>query len=243
MSTEHVVTRTSVGPNGNRKETPGRQPRGHHSADFPKTNPTRRSSQGSSANTSAHSYESLRFALQKSPIIPATRTVETVSAAVLSPSSIIFIMCGSPASIDSLIWRVKGKGKLPIVNLDLLPGLARDLHAVEFLAEAGAAGVISTHQDVLRAARSLGLIAVQRTFAIDSAALSSCLRRLQDFVPDILELLPAFAGPIVLPKLRSAFPELLVIGCGLITSLKQAEELLQQGMISVSVCNPSLWVI
>jgi glycerol uptake operon antiterminator len=188
-------------------------------------------------------HESLRSTLEKSPIIPAARTVEHVSAAVLSPSSIIFLMCGTPATIDNLIWRVKHKGKLPIVNLDLLPGFARDTYAVEFLAEAGVAGVISTHQDVLRAARSLGLITVQRTFAIDSAALGNCLRRLQDFVPDILELLPAFAGPVVLPKLHSAFPNLLVIGCGLITSIKEAEDLLRQGMISVSVCNPSLWIL
>lgn len=185
----------------------------------------------------------LRSMLERSRIIPAIRKEEHLSAALASPSSVIFLMCGTPANIDKLIWKVKDKGKIPIANLDLLPGFARDSFAVEFLAEAGIAGIISTHQDVLRAARSFGLIAFQRTFAIDSAALSNCLRRLRSFVPDVMELLPAVAGPIVLPKLRASFPNLLVIGCGLVTSVKQVDDLVLQGVMSVSACEPSLWVL
>jgi len=152
-------------------------------------------------------------------------------------------MCGSPATISSFIWRLNDRGKIPIINLDLISGFAQDSHAVEFLAEAGAAGIISTHQDVLRAAVSLGLIAVQRTFAIDSAAVGSCLNRLKHFVPDILELLPAVAGPIVLPKLRSAYPGLPLIGCGLATTVKQIDELIKQGVTSISAGDPALWII
>jgi glycerol uptake operon antiterminator len=193
--------------------------------------------------TFANPNGELRAVLESSRIIPAIRVAENVAAALASPSAIVFLMCGTPATVDHLVWRVRQRGKLPIVNLDLLPGFARDTYAVEFLAEAGAAGVISTHQDVLRAARSLGLITVQRTFAIDSAALGNCLRRLHDFAPDILELLPAFAGPVVLPKLHDEFPKLLVIGCGLVTTVRQAEDLVQQGMLSVSVHDPSLWIV
>jgi glycerol uptake operon antiterminator len=134
-------------------------------------------------------------------------------------------------------------GKIPIVNLDLLSGFARDSHAVEFLADAGAAGVISTHQDILQAARAHGLITIQRTFVIDSAAVNSCLSRFRHFMPDVIELLPAVAGPVVLPKIQDAFPDLLIIGCGLITSIKQIDDMIQQGVTSISASDPSLWVL
>jgi glycerol uptake operon antiterminator len=189
------------------------------------------------------STRDLRSILEQSRIIPAIRSPEHVAGAIASPSSVIFLMCGTPSTIGSLIWRLNDMGKMPIVNLDLLSGLARDSHAVEFLADAGAAGVISTHQDILRAARALGLISIQRTFAIDSAAINSCLSRFKHFVPDVMELLPAVAGPIVLPKVRDAFPDLLIIGCGLVTSIKQIDDMVQQGVTSISASDPALWVL
>lgn len=189
------------------------------------------------------SSRELRSVLERSRIIPAIRNPEHVLSAIASPSSIIFLMCGTPSTIGTLIWRLNDAGKMPIINLDLLSGLARDSHAVEFLADAGAAGVISTHQDILRAARALGLISIQRTFAIDSAAINSCLSRFKHFVPDVMELLPAAAGPIVLPKIREAFPDLLIIGCGLVTSIKQIDDMVHQGVTSISASDPSLWVL
>ena len=127
--------------------------------------------------------------------------------------------------------------------MDLLSGFARDAAAIEFLVQAGVAGVISTHQDVLRAARSQGLLALQRTFAIDSVAVANSLRTLEHFLPDIIELLPAIAAPLVLPMMHNLRPNLPVIGCGLVRSLMQIEELVRQGVTSVSVSDPSLWIL
>jgi len=126
--------------------------------------------------------------------------------------------------------------------MDLLAGLSRDSAAVEFLADAGVGGIISTHQDVLRTARSRGMFAFQRTFALDSVAMQNSTRTLEHFLPDVIELLPAIAAPIVLPVLRMAQPDLPVIGCGLVRSLAQINDLVQQGVTSISVSDASLWV-
>jgi glycerol uptake operon antiterminator len=181
--------------------------------------------------------------LEDSRVIPSVRIAENLAAACASPSKIVFLLFGSPLTVNELAARLRDSGKVPIANLDLLSGFARDTAAIEYLARAGMAGVISTHQDALRAARASGMLAFQRTFALDSVALANSLRTLEHFDPDVIELLPAIAAPLTLPMLRAVRPKLPVIGCGLVRSLMQIEELVSQGITSISVSDPSLWVV
>jgi glycerol uptake operon antiterminator len=187
--------------------------------------------------------ELLRSWLEQSRIIPSVRTVDNLQAACASPSKIVFLLFGTPLIIGELIHQLHQAGKLPVVNMDLLAGFSRDSAAIEFLAQAGVDGVISTHQDALRTARSHGLLAFQRTFALDSMAIANSMRTLEHFAPDVIELLPAIAAPLVLPMLQTVRPELPVIGCGLVHSLSQINELVQQGVTSVSVSDVSLWIV
>jgi glycerol uptake operon antiterminator len=181
--------------------------------------------------------------LEQSRVIPSIRAPENIPAACASPSKIAFLLFGSPLTAGALAQRLSEAGKLPIANLDLLSGFARDAAAIEFLAQIGMAGVISTHQDALRAARSVGMLAFQRTFALDSAAMANSVRTLEHFSPDVIELLPAIAAPLTIPMLRAVRPNLPVIGCGLIRSLLQIDELIHQGVASISVSDPKLWVV
>ena len=181
--------------------------------------------------------------LEQSRVIPSVRTPHTMYAACASPSKIVFLLFGTPLIIGALATQVRDAGKLPIVNMDLLAGLARDTAAIEFLARSGVAGIISTHQDALRMARSHGLLSFQRTFALDSVAVANSVRSLEHFLPDVIELLPAIAAPVILPAIHEVSPSLPVIGCGLVRSLSQIDELVRQGIISISVSEPSLWVI
>jgi glycerol-3-phosphate responsive antiterminator len=69
------------------------------------------------------------------------------------------------------------------------------------------------------------------------------LHTLEHSLPDIMELLPAIAAPLALPTLRNSAPDLPVIACGLVTSLAQIDDLVRQGITSISVSNPALWIL
>jgi glycerol uptake operon antiterminator len=187
--------------------------------------------------------EELRAWLEQSRVIPSVRIAENLPAACASPAKIVFLLFGTPLTVGAIARRISDAGKLPVVNLDLLAGFARDTAAIEFLAHSGVAGVISTHQDALRAARAHRLLAFQRTFALDSVAMANSIRTLEHFSPDVIELLPAIAAPITIPMVRSVRPNLPVIGCGLIRSLMQIDELVRQGVAAISVSDPSLWIV
>ena len=181
--------------------------------------------------------------LDHARVIPAVRAPESVPAALASPSVVVYLLRGTLESIPAMTELVLKRSKIPIVNLDLAQGLARDAVAVGYLASRGVRGVISVHDEPLRAARSLGLFAIKRSFLIDSGALKSTAHSLQQFLPDALEILPAAVGPLILPALAKAHYEIPVICGGLVSSMKQVEELVGQGVHAVSVSDEAFWTV
>src|SRR5487761_2320915 len=115
-------------------------------------------------------YPQWHEVLEKRHIIAAVRNMDALGAVTKSPTESVYLLFGNPLNIGDLLKRVRDQGKLPLVNLDLLSGFSRDAINAEYLASCGAAGIVSTHGEVLRASRKQGLITVQRTFALDSAA-------------------------------------------------------------------------
>ncbi len=187
--------------------------------------------------------ESVQSLLDRSRIIPAIRSLDYMAAAIASPATIMWLLFGTPLSIGDVVRELRFAGKLPVANLDLITGFAQDADGVELLVELGIAGVVSTRQSVLRAARAQGIIAVQRTFLVDSIAVGNITRSLHHFTPDVIELLPAVAAPLAVPAIHAALPHLPIIATGLVTSMRQVEELGRNGVSSVATSDSSLWIL
>ncbi len=176
-------------------------------------------------------------------IIAAVNSPSTFEQALHSPTRAVYLLTGNPLTLPGLLARARDYGKLCLVNIDFLDGLARDRFAVEFLASYGVAGIVSTRFEVLKAAHACDLITVQRTFGIDSAAVLAAKKTLSQFLPDLMEVLPAMAAPKIAKRLFAEYPELRIMGGGLIESVKEIEELFAAGIHSVSVSDPRLWLI
>lgn len=193
--------------------------------------------------TEVQSSDAALILLSNCSIIAAVNTPETFDAALKSPTRAIYVLTGNPLSLPGMLERAHAHAKVCLVNIDFLDGLSRDRYAVEFLAEHKVDGIVSTRFETLKAAHGFGLITVQRTFAIDSAAVTAAIKSLGQFIPDAMEVLPAMAAPKVARRLHITHPELTLIGGGLIESVKEIEDLLQAGIQSVSVSDQRLWLI
>jgi glycerol uptake operon antiterminator len=189
------------------------------------------------------SMHRLSLLLDQSPIIPAVRSPESLMHISHCRGKIVYFLFGDPENSGDMMQIVAECGKVPIINIDLAAGFARDQPAVSYLAHRNVQGIISTHPEPLRAARDFGLFAIKRTFLLDSAAVDSALRSLEQFMPDALEVLPAMAAPHIIKRLHDLYPSLPVIAGGLITTMREIEDLIQQGIHAVSVSDYRLWVV
>lgn len=180
-------------------------------------------------------------ALQDAPVIAAVKSVEDLSRALTSDCAAIFFLYGTVLNIASLVKTAKDSGKIALVHVDLIEGLSgRDNIAVDFLAENTLAdGIISTRPNLIRRAKELKLISVQRFFLLDSIAYENVLR--QSSNADIVDILPG-AMPRVLSRLSSQLHQPL-IASGLLADKQDVISALSAGAIAVSTTSEPLWFI
>ena len=147
-----------------------------------------------------HKREKMVDALQDCPVIAALKSDAGLEKAVRSDCTTVFFLYGTILDIASHVERVKQTGKIVFVHADLIEGLtARDITA-DFIAQnTQADGIISTRPNIIRRAKALGLLTIQRFFLFDSLSFENVLR--QSSNADAVDLLPG-TMPRVLERLK-----------------------------------------
>ena len=174
-------------------------------------------------------------ALEVSPVIAAVKDDEGVDACLKSESQVVFILYGDICTIPEIVSKVKAAGKLAVVHLDLIHGLASKNIAADFIKKyTEADGVISTKPTIIHRAKELGMLTVLRVFLIDSMAYENVKTQ-----PDVVEVLPGMM-PKVIGKICKDLPVPVIAG-GMIREKEDVMALLKAGVTSVSSTNPEIW--
>ena len=179
--------------------------------------------------------------LERAPVIPAVRGPEDALGAALSgPHAAVFVLGGDVFRVLEVVEEAGRRGRPAVcVNVDLVGGISADWSGLRFLA-GRVEGIISTHRHVIELAKGLGLVAIQRLFAIDSGAVERGARLIGRADPDCVEILPALALPEVL-ALHPGLLERPVLAGGLLKSEDDVAALLAAGASGVSTSHEALW--
>lgn len=181
-------------------------------------------------------------ALEDSPIIAAIKDANGLEKCKTSESQVIFILYGDICNIADIVNQVKAAGKIAMVHIDLISGLASKEIAVDFIKQyTKADGIISTKPNLIKHAKDLSLYTILRLFVIDSMAYENIEKQAKVAHPDLIEILPALM-PKVVKKIckMSSTP---VIAGGLVSDKEDVMELLNAGVTSVSSTNPDIWFL
>lgn len=166
--------------------------------------------------------------------------METVEKAAQTDVAAIFLLGGSILTLRDMVAAARAGGKRVFVHMDLLSGLGRDAQAVEWCAgEARPDGLISTRAPLLKRAKELGLITIQRLFVMDSSSIRHAERFAKGSAPDMLEVLPGLV-PKAIVTLKAAMG-LPIIAGGMITEAGEIEQALRAGAAGVSTSMEALW--
>ena len=177
--------------------------------------------------------------LERSPVIAAVKDNGWQSA-LSSPAEVIFYLKANLLTVRERLSEAEAAGKTVFVHIDLADGIGKDKVGIEFLARCGVAGIITTRQQLVSAAREKGLLTVQRFFALDSQGLASIGDMISASQADVFEIMPG-----VIPKVIEKFAEsrVAVIAGGLIESKHEVTTALQSGASAVSTGREELWYI
>ena len=179
-------------------------------------------------------------ALGEYPVIASARDLDAVRRATQTDVAAIFLLGGSILTLKELARAARSGGKRVFVHLDLLGGLGRDNSAVEWCAkEVEPDGMISTRAPLLKRARELNILTIQRLFLMDSASLHHGVNLFKTHAPDMLEVLPGLV-PKAITQLRAQINRPIIAG-GMITELVDVQQAMRAGASGVSTSVESLW--
>ncbi len=180
--------------------------------------------------------------LEETPIIAAIKDEAGLEKCLSCDAKIVFVLFGNVLNIPEIVKSIHGAGKLAIVHLDLIDGLAAREIAVEYIAKNTAAdGIISTKPALVKAAREKGLLAIRRFFLLDSMALRAIEKQLTPESTDLIEVLPGVM-PKILKKIAKITPVPMIAG-GLISDKEDVMSALSAGAIGVSTTAPEVWYL
>ena len=177
--------------------------------------------------------------LEASPVIAAIRDNKW-HAALSSPSEVLFYLEPHLSTIRERVAEAHQAEKLIFVHLDMAEGIGKDKEGVQYLAQCGVDGIISTRSQIIRFAKDLGLLTVQRFFALDSQGLDSIQEMLKSSHPHYMEIMPG-----IVPKVIECFAtgQIPVIAGGLIETKAEITGALRGGAVAVSTGSEALWYL
>ncbi len=186
------------------------------------------------------SFTSFYESLERCPIVAAINNNELLEACKKSPCEIIYVLYGDICTIPDIVDEIIEAGKIAIVHLDLINGLASREICVDFINKyTKAAGIITTKPHLIKRGNELGLITIQRFFMIDQINYNNIKKHVHEASPDIVEVMPAGLTKMISYVLEETNKPL--IASGLILDKSDVTGALSAGAIAVSTTNQSIW--
>ncbi len=135
-----------------------------------------------------------------------------------------------------------GQGKLYLLlHIDLIEGIGRDRAGLTYLKQQfGISGIVSTRSNLVKEARSLGLVSILRMFVLDSAAYTTGIQLVNSLKPDAVEMMPGVAVSYIREELARDVRQ-PVIASGLIKTPATIREVIAAGASAISTSQTNLW--
>ncbi len=178
--------------------------------------------------------------MKSNPVIAGVKDENNFDSALNSECEIIFLLCGSIFNLKDFVSRAKEKNKIIFIHIDLVDGFSKDATALRYICdEIKPDGIISTKNNLLKTASSLGLLTVQRVFIIDSLSIDTAVKASQMINPDAIEIMPGIM-PGITKKLSSELDVPVIVG-GLISEREEVKNAIESGALGVSASSKSIW--
>ncbi|HER23490.1 MAG TPA: glycerol-3-phosphate responsive antiterminator [Candidatus Atribacteria bacterium] len=185
--------------------------------------------------------QNLKEYFREHPIIASIRNDADLDYALNTQAVALFILHGDIFNLPQIMKKCKKHNKFIFLHIDLIKGIGRDREGIIYLARKELChGIVTTKSNLISIAKKEGLIAIQRLFLLDSAALKTGEQLLKNNQPDAVEILPGIAAPYFIENIFTDFLCPVIAG-GLISDKVEIEKLLQRGVLAVSTSKKELW--
>ncbi len=172
-------------------------------------------------------------------VAAAVRTEEDFQEALRSKVDVIFLQNSNILNIGGMIEKGHAAGKKVLIHMDFADGIGKDRVGLQYVKLQGADGILTTKTNMIRPAKELGLITVQRFFIVDSHSVDTAVDSIRIAKPDVVEIMPGVVSKKIIEFNEKV--KTIIIAGGLIEFTREVDEALAAGATAVSTADRSLW--
>ena len=172
-------------------------------------------------------------------VAAAVRTGEDFDLALKSKVDVVFLLYSSILTMKTYIDRCQEAKKIIFIHMDFAEGIGKDKAGLEYLRDMGVDGILTTRTNLIRPAKELGLITVQRFFIVDSHSVDTAVESIRIAKPDVVEIMPG----VVIKKIKEFTGRVandILVG-GLVEFEAEVDAAIEAGAAAVSTANRKLW--
>jgi glycerol uptake operon antiterminator len=177
--------------------------------------------------------------LARHPVIMAIYGIEQLKTALASRAQVCIIANIDLIKLQPVITLLEKADKYVIVNIDSCNGLSQDKGGIDYIAETGAMGLLSTRLQTIQRAKKSGLLTMQKIFVTDRSTWLRSLHALEQSEPDYVQLMPAPMLPLLAKEDRLRLPP--IVASGFVGNEEQIRTALAHGATAVSSSDSALW--
>ncbi len=178
--------------------------------------------------------------LSENPIIAAIKSVDELDEALKSSVEIIFLLTGDVFNLKDIVERIHVRRKKAFVHVDLIGGISNDLVGLRYICEnIQPDGIITTKGHLIRAAKKMKVLTIQRLFLLDSLSLETGIHSIKTHNPDAVEILPGVM-PKVTRQIVSSTQKPIIAG-GLIKDKEDVIQSIKAGAMGISTSSKEIW--
>lgn len=172
-------------------------------------------------------------------VAAAVRTEEDFKAALDSKVDVIFLLYSDLLTIGDQITRAHAAGKKLFIHMDFAEGIGKDRVGMDFVKQKGTDGILTTKMGMIKQAKEIGLITVQRFFIVDSHSVDTAVDSIRIAKPDIVEIMPG----VVCKKIAEFAHRVKtpILAGGLLECEEDVDNALAAGARGVSTADRKLW--
>ena len=172
-------------------------------------------------------------------VAASVRTDEDFKEPLKSDVEVPFMQNSDILNVKEQITQAHSSGKKVLIHMDFAEGIGKDRAGLNFIKLMGADGILTTKTGMIRSAKDIGLITVQRFFIVDSHSVDTAVESIKIARPDVIEIMPG-----VLEKKIREFAEKVdtpILAGGLIEFKEEVDSALEAGAKAVSTASKNLW--
>lgn len=182
---------------------------------------------------------SLGARLKRQPVIATLYGADQMAQFLASRAEVAIVANIELKKLRLVVSTITKADRIAIVNIDSCDGISPDKGGIDYVADTGATGLLSTRMAAIQRANRVNLLTMLKVFVTDRSTWPRSLKAIEQSDPNLVQIMPAPMLAHISEAEKQSMPP--IVASGFVCGREHVQQALSSGAIAVSSSDAALW--